>query len=184
MLLALWWAVGEATGLAHPSLSWMAATHGVANALGFVLCTLLGLRLAAERPRADRADVRRGRRDAGGSAPGGLPAPAGAAPADCRARPRTTSRAVGDALLRWRVHEAAGVEVLPGRSDEAAPGVRVVSRLGVGPVQLSEPCEVVWVERTADRVGFGYGTLPGHLFRGRGGVHDRARRRRGTCGSS
>ena len=50
MLLALWWAVGEATGLAHPSLSWMAATHGVANALGFVLCTLLGLRLLPSAP--------------------------------------------------------------------------------------------------------------------------------------
>ena len=65
MVLALWWALGEATGLAHPSLSWMAATHGVANALGFVLCTLLGLRLLPSRPRADRADVHRGRRHAG-----------------------------------------------------------------------------------------------------------------------
>ena len=37
---------------------------------------------------------------------------------------------------------------------------------GSDPLQLSVPCEVVWVERTADRVGFGYGTLPGHLFRG------------------
>lgn len=45
MLLALWWAAGEALGFAHPSLDVMAATHGVANALGFVLCTLLGLRV-------------------------------------------------------------------------------------------------------------------------------------------
>lgn len=44
MLLALWWAGGEALGFAHPSLDVMAATHGVANALGFVLCALLGLR--------------------------------------------------------------------------------------------------------------------------------------------
>ncbi|MFE6236392.1 YndJ family protein [Cellulosimicrobium sp. NPDC057862] len=49
MLLALWWAAGEALGLAHPSLDVMAATHGVANALGFVLCTLLGLRVLAAR---------------------------------------------------------------------------------------------------------------------------------------
>ncbi|CAL9602891.1 hypothetical protein SUDANB99_05439 [Streptomyces sp. enrichment culture] len=41
MLLALGWAVGQATGLPHPSLAWMAATHGVANALGFALCSLL-----------------------------------------------------------------------------------------------------------------------------------------------
>ncbi|MFF3063203.1 YndJ family transporter [Oerskovia sp. NPDC057915] len=46
MLLAVWWAVGEATGVPHPSIGQMAATHGVANALGFALCTMLGLRLA------------------------------------------------------------------------------------------------------------------------------------------
>jgi hypothetical protein len=49
MLLALWWAGGEALGFPHPSLDVMAATHGVANALGFVLCTLLGLRVLAAR---------------------------------------------------------------------------------------------------------------------------------------
>ncbi|MDT9684461.1 YndJ family protein [Streptomyces sp. TRM76323] len=51
MLLALSWAVGEATGLPHPSLAWMAATHGLANALGFALCSLLAWRrLAVPRP--------------------------------------------------------------------------------------------------------------------------------------
>ncbi|MFE7047944.1 YndJ family protein [Streptomyces californicus] len=44
MLLALSWAVGEATGLPHPSLTWMAATHGLGNALGFALCSLLAWR--------------------------------------------------------------------------------------------------------------------------------------------
>lgn len=44
MLLALDWAAGEATGLPHLSLSWMVATHGVANALGFALCAVLGYR--------------------------------------------------------------------------------------------------------------------------------------------
>lgn len=47
MVLALWWAGGEAFGFAHPSLDVMAATHGVGNALGFVLCALLGVRLLA-----------------------------------------------------------------------------------------------------------------------------------------
>ncbi|MBD8080104.1 YndJ family transporter [Cellulosimicrobium arenosum] len=51
MLLALWWAAGEAFDVAHPGLDVMAATHGVANAFGFVLCTVLGLRLVARRPR-------------------------------------------------------------------------------------------------------------------------------------
>ncbi|MFF2192048.1 YndJ family protein [Streptomyces sp. NPDC058157] len=44
MLLALWWAAGEATGITHPTLTWMAATHGVGNALGFALCSLLAWR--------------------------------------------------------------------------------------------------------------------------------------------
>ncbi|WP_405533459.1 YndJ family protein [Streptomyces avidinii] len=49
MLLALWWAVGEATGIPHPTLTWMAATHGLGNALGFALCSLLAWRrLAAD----------------------------------------------------------------------------------------------------------------------------------------
>nr|WP_155073015.1 YndJ family protein [Streptomyces taklimakanensis] len=47
MLLALSWAVGEATGLPHPSLTWMAATHGLGNALGFALCSLLAWRRLA-----------------------------------------------------------------------------------------------------------------------------------------
>lgn len=44
MVLALSWALGEATGLPHPTLTWMAATHGLGNALGFALCALLARR--------------------------------------------------------------------------------------------------------------------------------------------
>ncbi|WP_322871273.1 YndJ family protein [Streptomyces goshikiensis] len=44
MLLALWWAAGEATGITHPNLTWMAATHGLGNALGFALCSVLAWR--------------------------------------------------------------------------------------------------------------------------------------------
>ncbi|MFC5668350.1 YndJ family protein [Kitasatospora misakiensis] len=47
MLLALWWALGEASGIPHPTLGWMAATHGVGNALGFALCSLLAWRRLA-----------------------------------------------------------------------------------------------------------------------------------------
>jgi hypothetical protein len=46
MALALDWALGEALGFPHLSLSWMVATHGVANALGFALCSLLAWRRA------------------------------------------------------------------------------------------------------------------------------------------
>ncbi|MGW2372363.1 YndJ family protein [Kitasatospora sp. NPDC001683] len=54
MLLALWWALGRAAGLPHPTLTWMAATHGLGNALGFALCALLAWRritTAVETPR-------------------------------------------------------------------------------------------------------------------------------------
>jgi len=46
MALALDWALGPVLGLPHLSLSWMVATHGVANALGFALCSLLVWRRA------------------------------------------------------------------------------------------------------------------------------------------
>ncbi|MDJ0382790.1 YndJ family protein [Streptomyces sp. G-G2] len=50
MLLALWWALGEAGGVPHPTLTWMAATHGLGNALGFALCSVLAWRRLKESP--------------------------------------------------------------------------------------------------------------------------------------
>jgi hypothetical protein len=41
MLLALDWAAGETFGVPHLSLAWMAGTHGLANAVGFGLCSVL-----------------------------------------------------------------------------------------------------------------------------------------------
>lgn len=35
-------------------------------------------------------------------------------------------------------------------------------RFGVGPVSLRIPCRVAYVVEEPDRVGFAYGTLPGH----------------------
>ena len=69
----------------------------------------------AEDSRADRADVRGGRRHAGGTAPGRLPAPAGAAPADAGrdgTRPRSGRRRAA-ALAGARGGPRRGV---PGRS--------------------------------------------------------------------
>lgn len=45
MLLAVSWAAGHVWDVAHLSLSWMAATHGVVNAVGFAGCGLLAWRL-------------------------------------------------------------------------------------------------------------------------------------------
>lgn len=57
MLLALWWAAGEATGITHPTLTWMAATHGLGNALGFALCSVLAWRrLTAAHPQTARQE--------------------------------------------------------------------------------------------------------------------------------
>ncbi|MGW4683993.1 YndJ family protein [Streptomyces sp. NPDC004244] len=53
MVLALWWALGEATGIPHPTLTWMAATHGLGNALGFALCSVLAWRRLTAGPRPE-----------------------------------------------------------------------------------------------------------------------------------
>ncbi|MFI5954906.1 YndJ family protein [Cryptosporangium sp. NPDC051539] len=41
MVLALDWALGNAVGVPALSLTWMAATHGILNAVGFALCAVL-----------------------------------------------------------------------------------------------------------------------------------------------
>ncbi|MGW7091573.1 YndJ family protein [Streptomyces sp. NPDC054874] len=65
MLLALSWALGEATGLPHPTLTWMAATHGLGNALGFALCSLLAWRrIRTEEPDRTEGPDRTGGRTA------------------------------------------------------------------------------------------------------------------------
>ncbi|MDT0342379.1 DUF1990 family protein [Streptomyces litchfieldiae] len=69
--------------------------------------------------------------------------------------------AAGEALLTWDMHRGMGATVVAD-APEAAPGVRAVVGLGVGPFRLRAPCRVVWVVREEERVGFAYGTLPGH----------------------
>lgn len=66
-----------------------------------------------------------------------------------------------NAVLGWRLHRAAGV-VMRTDAPRAAAGVRVTPGLGVGPLRIWGPAEVVWVMDEPDRAGFGYGTLPGH----------------------
>jgi uncharacterized protein (UPF0548 family) len=79
--------------------------------------------------------------------------------------PPAAYRRAGAAVLGWRMHRAAGMRVTAS-ADRAAPGVRVTSTLGVGPVRMVAPCEVVWTVDDDERIGFGYGTLPGHPARG------------------
>lgn len=74
---------------------------------------------------------------------------------------RDTFERAAEAVLTWRMHRAAGIRV-EASADRAAPGVTVRAGVGVGPLRLAAPCEVVWVAEEPDRAGFGYGTLPGH----------------------
>lgn len=70
-----------------------------------------------------------------------------------------------DAVLAWRMHRAAGVR-LTTSAPRAEVGVTLVSGLGVGPLRLNAPSQVVWVVDDARRAGFGYGSLAGHPARG------------------
>ena len=159
MVLALWWALGEATGLPHPGIAGMVATHGVANALGFVLATLVGLRLMRARPGLTYPEA---------GATRGADLPAGYRHLDERfliGEGAATADLVtcSEDLLSWSVHRRAGVRI---DGDPVARGGLVVSGLGVGPLRLQAPCQVVWVERGERRAGFAYGTLAGHPFSG------------------
>jgi uncharacterized protein (UPF0548 family) len=83
------------------------------------------------------------------------------------------TRAV-DALLTWRMHRAAGLPIsatdTPPRVGTTALGhmgpgllinrLRTAGRLGS--LGLPVPCRVVWTIDEPDRIGFAYGTLPGH----------------------
>ncbi|MGI5239638.1 YndJ family protein [Dactylosporangium sp. CA-139066] len=53
MLLALDWALGRAAGWPHLPASWMVATHGAANALGFALTAVLAWRRLSVAARPD-----------------------------------------------------------------------------------------------------------------------------------
>nr|WP_198962426.1 DUF1990 domain-containing protein [Glutamicibacter sp. BW78] len=82
-------------------------------------------------------------------------------------------RRLADGILGWEMHRGAGLRV-PEETPRAAPGVRVVSGMGAGPVRLPAPCRVLWSQEpeAADpttgprRAGFGYGTLQGHPVAG------------------
>jgi uncharacterized protein (UPF0548 family) len=69
-----------------------------------------------------------------------------------------------EAVLTFAMHRAG--ERVTASAPRAAAGVAVTSRIWVGPVRLTAPCQVVWAEDGPDRAGFGYGTLAGHPARG------------------
>lgn len=73
--------------------------------------------------------------------------------------------AAARALMTWQVQARSGMAV-----DASEPriqlGTVVQMRLGPGRFTITIPCRVVRVVEEPDRVGFAYGTLPGHPERG------------------
>jgi uncharacterized protein (UPF0548 family) len=67
--------------------------------------------------------------------------------------------------MSWQLQERAGIRVAAS-SRTAEPDAVVLMRLGVGPASLRIPCRVVYTVEESTRVGFAYGTLPGHPERG------------------
>jgi uncharacterized protein (UPF0548 family) len=64
-------------------------------------------------------------------------------------------------LMSWRLQERSGIRVAAS-TPAAEPDTVVLMRLGLGEASLRIPCRVVYTVAEADRVGFAYGTLPGH----------------------
>jgi uncharacterized protein (UPF0548 family) len=64
-------------------------------------------------------------------------------------------------VLGWGMQRGVGASVYP---PDATPteGQTVLVTTRIGPVPITAPCRVVWTVDEPDRVGFGYGTLPGH----------------------
>jgi len=72
-----------------------------------------------------------------------------------------TLQRAGQAILTYAMHRGAGAKVRSD-SERAKPGARLTVALG----PFTVPCEVVYVLDEPNRIGFGYGTLPGHQERG------------------
>ncbi|MGW0178085.1 DUF1990 family protein [Nocardia sp. NPDC003345] len=68
---------------------------------------------------------------------------------------------LGEAVLGYRMQRGLGI-LRATSSPVAEPDAEVTVQLGPGPFGLRAPCRVVYVLREPDRIGFAYGTLPGH----------------------
>jgi uncharacterized protein (UPF0548 family) len=64
-------------------------------------------------------------------------------------------------LMSWAVQQRSGLRVATSSTVIAADAVAVLG-VPIGPLVLSAPCRVVYVVDEPGRIGFAYGTLPGH----------------------
>ncbi|WP_327256361.1 DUF1990 family protein [Streptomyces sp. NBC_01244] len=78
---------------------------------------------------------------------------------------RAVLDAAAIAVTTFRAHRASGMLVTAG-PDPVRQGDRVVVGMGVGPLRIDAPCEVIWALYEPRRTGFAYGTLSGHPARG------------------
>ncbi|MFE7096339.1 DUF1990 family protein [Streptomyces erythrochromogenes] len=74
---------------------------------------------------------------------------------------RAVFESAGAAVTTFHAHRAAGLRVRAGVG-AVRPGIRIVVGIGRGPLRVEAPCEVVWTAYEPARIGFAYGTLPGH----------------------
>ena len=65
------------------------------------------------------------------------------------------------ALMSWQMHRRAGIHLVA-TDQVAVVGTRVQLALGLGPIALRAPCQVVYTVHEENRRGFAYGTLTGH----------------------
>jgi uncharacterized protein (UPF0548 family) len=82
-----------------------------------------------------------------------------------RELPQGTFDTAVERLMTWQLHEAAGLSVTAS-SQRVEPGVVVEMFLGPSWLRVRAVCRIVYVIDEADRVGFAYGTLPGHAEAG------------------
>ncbi|QNE73588.1 DUF1990 family protein [Streptomyces finlayi] len=80
-------------------------------------------------------------------------------------RGRADFEAAGAAVTGWRMHRAAGAGI-NATTARAEAGTGVTVSLGIGPLRVTAPCEVVWATYGSERIGFAYGTRGSHPERG------------------
>jgi uncharacterized protein (UPF0548 family) len=73
--------------------------------------------------------------------------------------------AAKDALASFATHSLPYMFLHP-KSARVREGLDVIVCARIGPAWSVNPCRVVWVEDSADRFAFAYGTLPGHAESG------------------